>query len=190
MSDLYRVTTVFTGPQGMPGTHTIHGQASIQSANDFITLVGEFWGRLMGGFGSGSSGLATGLTSTTLGTCDVIDSSTGQITGTDGDGSDIVHTGNGTAEPLPHFVQGLAQVQTVLFINGRRLRGRFFIPGITEQQSTNGAPDATWRGQVQDELDLLVESAWAVYSPTHHEFASANSTSTWSQFATLRSRRD
>jgi hypothetical protein len=140
--------------------------------------------------GSASGGLATGLVSTTLGAVELIDSTTGQPTGVADGGPDVVTGGNGEGERLPFATQGLCRLRTNTFFGGRELRGRLYIPGLTEDHSDAGVPNANFKTKVQDALTLLGESALAVYSPTKHQWATVGATSVWSQWAVLRSRRD
>jgi hypothetical protein len=190
MTDLWRVTTVFTGLPGLPGTNTLHANTTEQSASDFKTLVGEFWHTILTNDDSGSSGMASPLVATTLGQFDVIDSDTGQVTGTANAGDDVINNGNGTSEVLPYATQGLIRLVTTLFIGGRQLRGRIHIPGLTEDHSTNGVPNSSTLGVWNAAATTLSESSLAVYSPSKHQWADGGSGGAWNKFAVLRSRRD
>lgn len=190
MSTIWRCTTEFTGIAGLPGYNTVYASSTTGSASDFVTLVGEFWARLTSGFGSSSGGLQAGLIATTRGLMDEVDSDTGSTIGTVDGGSDVVNTANGTSTPLPRQCQGLVSIKTATYFGGRLLRGRLFIPGVTADQSTGPVPSTVWLGQVQTEANLLLESAFIIYSPSKHQWASASSATPWNKWAVLRSRRD
>jgi hypothetical protein len=91
--------------------------------------------------------------------------------------------------------QGLIRWRTGVFIAGRELRGRTFIPGATESRSANGRPDSTYittaETAAQDLLDnAALGAALVVYSVTHRQVELVQSRSVWGQWAVLRSRRD
>ena len=113
MTDMYRVTTEFTGLPGMPGYNTIYGDSAISSADDFITLVGEFWGTYA------ANHLNDACTSVTFGVCQTVDPTTGNTTGTAGSGSDITHTGSAHGDAIPFSSQGLVQIHTGVYVGGR-----------------------------------------------------------------------
>lgn len=102
--------------------------------------------------------------------------------------------GTATGDPLPPICQGLLRLFTSGIVNGRLLRGRIFLPGATESltQSTGGTA-TTYRADYDAAAAALIADAnttWVVWSKTHGFTAAVGSASTWTKFASLRSRRD
>lgn len=109
--------------------------------------------------------------------------------------SDVVEFTN-TNEPMSLATQGLIRWRTTTFAGGRRLRGRTFVPGVTEDSSVTGSPNAAYMGRLEGMGDILMDSATyphgglVVYSRTHGLAAAVSTNSAWNEFAVLRSRRD
>lgn len=99
---------------------------------------------------------------------------------------------------LPPSNQGLIRLTTGNVENGRLVRGRIFIPGPCEINSTlAGAPEASYITGANAAAQLLVDdasAAWVVWHrPVSGSGGSMNgvtSVSTWNKWAVLRSRRD
>jgi hypothetical protein len=101
--------------------------------------------------------------------------------------------GFSSADPLPWTTQGLIESHTGLFAGGREIRGRLFIPGPDETNSTSGRPIAAYVTQLQVAAVALMNdtnSVWGVWSRKHGVFTAINGVSTWNNWAALRSRRD
>lgn len=104
-------------------------------------------------------------------------------------------TGSGAGDPLPFTTQGLVRWRTGIFINGREIRGRTFFPGMVETCSTGGSVTVGIIAGINTAGGALITASsgaggLVVYSPTHGQEALVTSTSMWSEFAVLRSRRD
>ena len=102
-------------------------------------------------------------------------------------------TGTASGQLLPRATQALMQLTTGQWRNGRQVRGRSFLPGLTEPSSDNGMPVAPVRTQIRNAaVDLLgpPPTRWGVYSTTNREFIGAIGVDVWSEWAILRSRRD
>lgn len=67
-----------------------------------------------------------------------IEATTGVLTGTFNATDPATTVGTNAGEPLPYQTQGLIRWGTATVINGRRLRGRTFVPGPTETLNTTG----------------------------------------------------
>lgn len=124
---------------------------------------------------------------------DLVDVATGQVTETFAVPSNTVEF-SGTLEPLPPANQALIRLRTNAFENGRRIRGRIFVPGVTEAFTQTGVVQPGSLTLLQDAANLLITSGGAagglcVYSVTHRMFAQVSSASPWDQFAVQRSRR-
>ena len=181
---MWRVTTVFSGVQGAPyySNHYFPGTTTPAEA---VEAIDEFW--------DGCASLIVDNCSWTVqGEVVDIDVTSGQpvgfttITGANG-------AGTSAGQMLPPSTQMLVRWTTDQVINGRLLRGRTFIPALTETVSDFGRPDSS---AIADALAaasaLLVDtdSDVGVWSRTHGAFALTTGVSVWEEFAVLRSRRD
>lgn len=104
-------------------------------------------------------------------------------------------TGTGTAsgDILPPATQGLLRIYTTQIVSGRLLRGRIFLPGAVESFSTLGRPVAAYGTDYNNAAATMISdsnSAWSVWSRTHGTLATVDSAQVWTEWATLRSRRD
>lgn len=120
----------------------------------------------------------------------VVNPATGQTTGSFGVSSSP-GTGADSNNPLPNAAMGLVRWRTGVYNDGRELRGRTFIPGITENScDANGNLSDTARSAIAAASnDLNDTTDFCVYSPTHHMQATPTNISVWQEFAYLRSRR-
>lgn len=116
------------------------------------------------------------------------------------------YSGSVAQDPMPRAVQALGQFITGSFVNGRRLRGRTFIPGIPEgEASPTGGLSETFRSNLRTAVDLLrtgapVGQPLVVWSQPREATENAparvgavravSSTNVWTEYASLRSRRD
>lgn len=193
---MLRVRTTFTGGQGAPYFSTFYFSSTVPEtqadADGANAHTGAFWNSLEGAF-------TNQLSWATDGNVDVM-SPDGTLTGTF---SVTPQSGVGaeTGDPLPRSNQLLIRWSTGVFVNGRQVRGRTFVPGLTELNSTNGAVGASTIALIQpaiNTLALAVNPHLVVWSrpcddctpPRLGEVAGVDSGSVWSQFAVLRSRRD
>lgn len=78
-----------------------------------------------------------------------LEATTGVLTGTFNATDPATTIGTDTGDPLPYQTQGLLKWTTASVINGRRVRGRLFIPGPTEGSNTSaGVPMTTYTNDV------------------------------------------
>lgn len=185
---MLRVTTTWTAPQGGPYITLWHtaGQ-NAADALDAVNAVGTFLGNV-------DTEISTAYGWTTSGIVEVIDPQTGQITG------QFVVTGTfgvgaSTGQPLPFTTQGLYRWLTGFFQNGRQVRGRTSIPGLTENASQGGKPDAAFVTTMQGKIaaflaDFSPGNEFSIWSPAAGTVTHVNAGSFWDQWAVLRSRRD
>jgi hypothetical protein len=183
MSHIKRITVLYTGAPGLPGTNTLYGHENGDTARDQVEAVGTFVGSL-------STSLNTAITATVMGQVEIVESSTGQVVGIDATGDDIVVEMSDTATPLPFTTQLLVQIRTGVFNNGREIRGRLFIPGFCQDGNVGGAPDPDVVSGVAGAANTMLGHGFAVYSPTHKMWASVSAATVWNEWAVLRSRRD
>lgn len=186
---MIRVTTRFIGMTGSPYYNTLYfGGATQGEADAAAAAARQFWGGC-------ASGISTLLDGQVLSEVEFVDPATGQVTGTEATTTTAIE-GFAAGEPLPPANQGLCRLLTNTFVNGRRLRGRVFVPGPTEAMSGGVAPTTTYLGYLNTAIGLLQSEGIAagnagVYSPTHRVFAPITSGTAWSEgWAVLRSRRD
>lgn len=186
---MLRVTTEWTGTQ--PGTpyytNLMFGGTTGGEADAASAAVLTLWQTL-------DTDITNRLTWTILPEAEFVDPATGNVTG-------IEPIPGGTApgasglDPLPAFTQALLRWRTGLFVAGREVRGRTFVPGPTEAMNTLGIPTATYLNFLTATANTFLVDAgtagdFGVWSPTRGLFAAAASVSAWTQWSTLRSRRD
>lgn len=185
MVAMFRVKTEFTGLAGSPGLNQLYFTASVGTPALVTVAVGNFWDDALGQSGSA-------LNYEVLPDVDIVESTTGQITsvvaGTGSSGS-----GGGAGQELPPATQALLRLRTGVFENGREIRGKVFVPGVTEAGSDSGTVSPAVQSAIQGAFDALMANTnanWLVYSRKNFSAASVSSGSVWNQFAVLRSRRD
>jgi hypothetical protein len=101
--------------------------------------------------------------------------------------------GSNASEQLPIQTQGLLEMHTGQIVFGRELRGRLFVPGPTETESTNGAPTSTYRTALESAANTLrtdPNSEWLVWSRTHGIAYPVTTAVCWTKWAVQRGRRD
>ena len=103
-------------------------------------------------------------------------------------------TGSAVVDNLPAAVQGLLRMTTNVIAGPRLLRGRLFLPGADENaNSAGGIPLLAYRSDYEAAAAVLIGNAnadWSIWSQTHGVLANVASASVWTQWASLRSRRD
>lgn len=185
MSDLYRITTEFTGVAGAPYFNTLHFLASAGTPTQAANAVRTFWNALQGN-------LADTLRGQVQTEVVTIDSATGEPNHVDSiTSSQIVYTASNTM--LPRASQGLVRLRTGHFVGGREIRGRIFIPCLTEVANDIGVPSSTIISTVNTAAAALIADVncdWLVYSFLKKQAAAITSATMWSEWATLRTRRD
>lgn len=182
---MYRVRTVFTGVTGSPWVSTAFFGEGSGTGQQAATAVGAFWSSV-------DSLMEVSVSWSTLADVEIVDASTGQVTG-------VVNTtpvtGGGVAATtgLPVATQALVRWRTGVYVGGREIRGRWFIPGLATTANTDGAPSSTVLSTVNTAAATLLADANAdleVWSRKNGTAPVAVSGSCWNQFAVLRSRRD
>lgn len=186
MASVWRIRTVFTGVTGSPWVSTAYmsalGSGTVQQA---VTAVGNFWG-------SADSLMEVSVSWTTLADVEALDPATGEVTGVS---NTTPATGGGVAAStgLPVATQGLVRWRTGVYVNGREIRGRWFIPGLLTTANNDGAPSSTMLSTLNTAASTLISDAnseLVIWSRKNLQVEAVTSGTTWSQFAILRSRRD
>lgn len=124
-------------------------------------------------------------------TCVAMDESSGAIIGAFGI-SGTTGAGNVVGESIPFACQALAQLRTNVYVNGREIRGRLFIPGLTESQVTNGVVSSAALSGLNAAFGALVADAdadYVVWSRRNGQDSPVTAVTVWEQLAVLRSRR-
>jgi len=124
----------------------------------------------------------------------LIDSATGGLVGSTVITPNAVDL-DGGGDLLPPTTQALIRWTTSLVVAGRRLRGRFFMPGMLEANNDpSGVPSGSLVASVNSSAATFIaacdQAPLVVYGPTHHAFAEVDGGNMWTKWASLRSRRD
>lgn len=184
---MIRVRSVWSGVAGAPyysnfffdaGNAGGQEQAAADKVRDFL-------------FGL-SGAFDNALTVTIDSDVPTIDPATGDITGVEPT-TTVAVVGTDTAEALPPFTQAVVNWNTGTFNGGRRLRGKFFMPGLTEtSNSATGTPTGTFNGALVTEVDAFLTGgpALCVWSRTYGVAATVAGYNISPQWGVLRSRRD
>lgn len=184
MSTLFRVRTAITGGPGGAELSTQFFNAASTTEQDAADAVRAFWATC-------ASRISAAYTFQVESLVYSIDSANGQATSTAGT-TTLPVTGGDLGEKLPGNVNGVVRVHTGLFIAGRELTGKIWIPGPTENYNASGVPDSTYRSVVDGALNAMLvtpANGYVVWSRKHFQFFAVTSGSTWTQWGTLRSRR-
>lgn len=185
---MLRVTTRFAGPEGAPWFSTFHfAGTALPDAAEAVVSTELFWIELRT--------LIANNVQMTVGFDGVqdVDPSTGQTIAVHYPEERIV-AGGGLGSALPQATQGLIRWRTGVFVAGREIRGRSFIPGLTSAaQAATGNPGQSLIDAVEAAVPQViasVDNGLGVYSRTRGQFESATAGTLWGEFAVLRSRRD
>lgn len=188
---MFRVRTVFTGVQGTPWLSTMYFDESAGTAQNAATAVGAFWAEVDGQL----SNLVNWQTEADV---SLIDTDTGVLQGVIST-SPVNGSGSLSTEALGWVTQGLIRWRTGSIINGRSLRGRTFIPGLTSTGLDDGQMSAIQQGVLNTAASNLISSINATLQIWHRPNPVGSSTgdagdvltgTTWPSYAELRTRRD
>lgn len=187
MTLLRKVDIVWTGLTGTPYFSQMWFAHQPGKASAAATAVSTF-------FTANQGRIALGLVGSIEDDQTIIESTTGQAVAVEQGGSAPNIVASGSSEPLPFASQFVLRLRTSVFIDGRRLQGRMFIPAPVENDST-GRPTAQlvtlWNTAAATLLTSSISfGAWEVYSRKHRVEAQVVSASGWNQWGVLRSRRD
>ena len=125
----------------------------------------------------------------------VLVAETGQVTGEWSEPTVRAGVGTQTAGPVPDVAQVLVRWRSGLFVNGRRLQGRTFLPGLSRGNVEGGnvAPGvvtAVNTAATAFANALVGFSVWGRPQPSRAgTFSSIVSGSCWTEMATQRRRR-
>lgn len=114
----------WSGPPGRDMVSVFHYNGSEPS--DLVAARGQIAGML----GNFDGALSNAYTWTIANTADVINPANGVLIGEVGDSTPRTGTGAQAGQPVPDAAQVLIQWRTSGIVDGRRVRGRQFIPGL------------------------------------------------------------
>jgi hypothetical protein len=124
-----------------------------------------------------------------------LDATTGALTGAWTDPVVFNQAGTSGTTPLPDAVQALVQWRTATIVGGRFLRGRTYIPGLGQGQTTGGNLVGSAVTTITAAAAALRASS-AVLSVWHRPVSGSGGSqvpvtaeSVWNEFAVLRRRR-
>ena len=183
---LWRVTTLFSGPTVVGGgINQLHFDATGGTAAQARTAVTNFWTTMNDCF-------RVDTTATVLGEVEEIDGADHVIGITSVGGNDVV-PGTDDGAPLPPATQLLCRLRTGVYNSGREIRGRIFVPSLTENLNIAGEAGGTRYAEAVTACTNLrtdANSKLVVWSRTHLVYAEVTSLAPVTKFSVLRSRRD
>lgn len=158
MTLLDRVKITWTGMPGGPGVSQLYATSGAGARPSLSTWI-DAWKYLV----------PSNTTLTIAGQGDIVDSTTGLITGTWTDGADISKVGTGS--PGAYFAAGGACVSwsTDGVVAGRRVRGRTFLVPLTSLAFNQTGLVDTTVSAIQDATTALIGSGnvfWILHRPT------------------------
>jgi len=185
---LLRVRTVISLPNGDFGLNTAYFSGETgPAATDAAAGMRAFWVALAPGMFAASQAIVQPEV-------EVINAETGAIFDSHAVSVPLVQ-GTGTGPALPAVAQGLLRLITDDYKNGRRVRGRWFIPAALEAES-DATPATAFRTRLNTAIGVLIAdnthtlSIWSRPTPetagSQHIVSGGNA---WTQWASLRSRR-
>lgn len=178
-----KITASLGGGPYLSTAYFILGDAQAD-ADAAVAAIGAFWTAVDNQMDS-TYAWATEAEVTVMTTAGVV---TGVLSTTPQVGS-----GSAVGDPLPLASQGLIRWTTNGFPGGRRLRGRTFVPGAVNSLTLDGRPTAAYRTALKTAADALVAAdggKFAIWSKTNSSAYNVATTSVWTEWAVLRSRRD
>jgi hypothetical protein len=152
MPDIRRVVVIFTGVAGSPWYATHFLRADTGSAASGVTAVGAFWESI-------DNHISNLISYSTQPEVATLDENTGETLAIDLT-TPVTSVGEGSATILPPVLQGLITWDTGVFRNGRRVRGRTFVPGLTiNAVSSPGVLTTSVRTAIDSAAETLVTAA-------------------------------
>lgn len=182
---MWRVRTGFTGSQGAPYLNTLYFDTLGGTAGQAVAAAGAFWGDV-------DALIVNDLSWATEPEVYQLSEVTGQPVSVT-QVTSLTGTGAKTGAMLPRATQGLIRLGTGVFVGGREIRGRIFVPGLEVGADNNGSLEASYAAALEAAtltLQTDANSALVVWSRKNGQMEGVIASSAWSEFAVLRSRRD
>lgn len=125
-----------------------------------------------------------------------LNTETGQLEGFWSDNTTQSGSGDGVGDILPDATQALIRWGTTTVIDGRRLQGRTFLPGLTEDASEGGNLMAVTASDIQEAMQTFVDVETISFRIWHRPVngaggavAPVRTATVWQEFAVQRGRR-
>lgn len=185
MVSLIRVRTDWTLSATNPGITNLYFPQGLTTPDAAAAAVGAFWTVL-------NDAISNTVSWATRADLEVIDAATGELTdvltGVDTFGG----TGTLTGQPLPPATQGLIHWSTNAIEGGRRVVGRTFIPGATENLNDTGVPNSDYLDIAGAAAAALIDGGstnFTIWSRKNGVGVLAVSGTPWTEWAVQRKRR-
>jgi hypothetical protein len=202
VTEVRRVRGVWTGIAGSPYLSTWYFENEIGKSDQIVTALRKFLTTLRPCF---YLGLSVNLEASH----DILTAEDGKLLGSESSTPGAAITGTGSGELLPPQCQGVMKLSTAGIVNGRRVRGRFFVPAPTEL-SSDGTPSATFKDAINTAgstlvVDTVSTGQWVVFSrpleadqipqgsdlePREGSIHVVQTATAWNKFGIQRRRRD
>lgn len=184
---MLRVRTILnTTVGGGPYLNTLYfiGADNQAGADDANAAVGAFWGAV-------DAIMADSITWSTDSEVAQVDAASGNITAFYAV-TPVTGSGGLSSEELPPATQALVRWRTSGIVNGRRLQGRTFVPGMTESANNNGRLHPADQAVLLTAANTLIADSadLAIWSETNSVAHNVVTATVWNEFAQLRKRRD
>lgn len=187
---MWRIRTLITGATGGPWLNTTCWDDSLGNrVEDASNNVYEFWNALR-------FRMVTGLTIQVDPTVDVIDTSTGHITSQVNSPVSPISTGS-TTDPLPWATQAEIYLPTAVFVAGRKVAGKLYVPGLCHSSLDSGVLSSAAQTDIQNAINAVYDGGTGLSTPhmriwsrKHLADYDVSAPVVRQQFAVLRSRRD
>jgi hypothetical protein len=187
VADIYEIRAQWTGVSGSPYYTTLRGLSGGSTTPQEMSDAFDTF------LGNSASLIDDTLVCVISPEVRIIDSADGETQSVSTITTNTA-TFTGTGDPLPPFVQGVIRLQTGVFLSGRRLKGKIYIPGMLESNNTAaGLPSAGFVSGLETTWNTFlstVGSDYVIYSPTHRAFGSVTGGAVGGEWSILRSRRD
>jgi hypothetical protein len=182
---MWRVRTIFTTGTGVPYLATMFlDDVGGLTASDANAGVGAFWTAL-------NAVMGTAYNWGTDANVDTVNPVTGQLTGIT-PVTPVTGVGINGADELPQATQGLVEWRTGVFLGGREVRGKTFIPGVCMNATYLGKPTTSYKNALQAAATTYASGTLfnpGVFSRRNGSFSPIAQSTVWTKFAVLRSRR-
>jgi hypothetical protein len=184
MADAKRIRVIWSSPTSDTWVSTFWFQAA-DTASSCASAVVTFANAIKGKIGNAVTGALDP-------SCYTIDLATMKPTGITAVSGTISGVG-ASGDVLPYSTQGLMRLRTGVFVNGREMRGRLFLPAPAEVDNDSGFPLSSYQTSMAAAGNALVADAgtnWSILSRRYAALTTISSVSVKNNWAVLRSRRD
>lgn len=197
MTGMIRVQTTVSGYVGGPGLNTAYFRPGTSGgvtadATDCVARVRTFFDAIKGFY-------SVGTTIQVDTSVDQIEDTTGALTGSLTSAASAVVSGTGAGDRLPPSTALLLRLNTGIVVNGRFLKGRWYLsPFVTSQNDVAGVPEPVTMSNCVTAANAMLTGTTASFPVVWHRPGGAgagtsmavNGYSVWGSWAVLRSRRD